>query len=256
VHLVVALVEVEAVDNLIKKFILKNMSLIKLEDVHKSYYLSNGEEIPVLRGVNMEIKKNEFVAIMGESGGGKTTLMNILGCLHPLSSGKYIFEDADIGYVQDDFTLAYIRNRKMGFIFQQFNLISKLSALKNVALPAFYAGIKVEQRERDAAKLLKSIGLEDRIYHKPSELSGGQQQRVSIARALINDPEIILADEPTGALDSETGKEIMNLFSEFRDRGKTVIIITHDPKVAKMAERIIFMKDGQILDENYKLPNS
>lgn len=229
------------------------MSLIKLEDVYKSYYLSNGEEIPVLRGVNLEIKKGEFVAIMGESGGGKSTLMNIIGCLHPLSSGKYFFEKEDIGHVQDDFTLAYIRNKKMGFIFQQFNLIAKMNALQNVALPAFYADVEKQERETKAKELLTSVGLEKRMHHKPSELSGGQQQRVSIARSLINDPEIILADEPTGALDSQTGKEILKLFKEFKARGKTVIVITHDPKVAQTAERIIFMKDGKVLSENHKL---
>ncbi len=231
------------------------MSLIKLENVHKSYYLANGEEIPVLRGVDLEINKNEFVAIMGESGGGKSTLMNILGCLHPLSSGKYFFEGEDIGHVQDDFTLAFIRNKKMGFIFQQFNLISKLTALKNVALPAFYADTDKHQREARAQELLDSVGLGERSGHKPTELSGGQQQRVSIARSLINDPEIILADEPTGALDSQTGKEILQLFTDFKARGKTVIMITHDLKVARMAERVIFMKDGQVLDHNYQVPN-
>ena len=231
------------------------MSLIKLENVYKSYYLANGEEIPVLRGVDLNIEKNEFVAIMGESGGGKSTLMNILGCLHPLSSGKYFFEGEDIGHVQDDFTLAFIRNKKMGFIFQQFNLISKISALKNVALPAFYADTEKNIRENLALELLTSVGLGDRSHHKPSELSGGQQQRVSIARSLVNDPEIILADEPTGALDSKTGDEILQLFADFKKKGKTVIMITHDPKVANMAERIIFMKDGKVLDHNYKLPN-
>ncbi|NCP66685.1 ABC transporter ATP-binding protein [bacterium] len=230
------------------------MTLIKLQNVHKSYYLANGEEIPVLRGVDLEIHKNEFVAIMGESGGGKSTLMNILGCLHPLSSGAYFFEGKDIGHVKDDFTLAFIRNKKMGFIFQQFNLISKLSALKNVALPAFYADTEKHIREARAQELLTSVGLGERSHHKPSELSGGQQQRVSIARSLVNDPEIILADEPTGALDSQTGAEILKLFSEFKARGKTVIMITHDAKVANMAERIIFMKDGRVLDPNYKLP--
>ena len=229
--------------------------LIKLENVHKSYYLSNGEEIPVLRGVDLEINKNEFVAIMGESGGGKSTLMNILGCLHPVTSGKYFFEGEDIGHVKDDFTLAFIRNKKMGFIFQQFNLITKLTALKNVALPAFYADTDKHKRETRAQDLLDSVGLGERSGHKPTELSGGQQQRVSIARSLINDPEIILADEPTGALDSQTGAEILQLFTDFKARGKTVIMITHDLKVARMAERVIFIKDGKVLDHNYKVPH-
>ena len=227
-------------------------NLIKLENVQKSYFLSNGEEIPVLRGINLEIRKNEFVAIMGESGGGKSTLMNIIGCLHFLSAGKYFFEEKNIGNVRDDFTLAHIRNKKMGFIFQQFNLISKMSALKNVALPAFYAGISREKREIAAEKLLNSVGLGDRMHHKPSELSGGQQQRVSIARSLINNPEIILADEPTGALDSQTGTEILQLFANFKKQKKTIIMITHDQKVARAAERIIFLKDGKVVSQNYK----
>src|SRR3989339_806684 len=146
---------------------------IKLEDVHKSYYLANGEEVKVLKGVHLEIKKGEFVALMGESGGGKTTLLNILGCLHPLSSGKYFLEEENIGDVRDDFTLAFIRNKKMGFVFQQFNLLSRLTALKNVALPAIYAGIDKDEREARAMALLKRVGMEDRAHHKPTELSGG-----------------------------------------------------------------------------------
>ncbi len=227
--------------------------VIELKDVHKSYYLSNGVEVPVLKGVNADIMEHEFVAIMGESGGGKTTLMNIIGCLHALSSGKYFLEGEDIGQVRDDFTLSFIRNRKMGFIFQQFNLLPKLNALKNVALPAFYAETSRHDREAKAAELLKSVGLGDRLDHRPSELSGGQQQRVCIARSLINDPEIILADEPTGALDSVSGEEIMQLFLNFKKRGKTVIMITHEPYIAAKADRIIFMKDGEIVDHDYKI---
>ena len=227
--------------------------IIQLNNVHKSYYLSNGEEIPVLKGISVDILSHEFVAIMGESGGGKSTLMNIIGCLHPLSSGKYFLEGEDIGHVQDDFTLSFIRNRKVGFIFQQFNLLTKISALKNVALPGFYAGMSTEARETKAAELLTSVGLGDRMEHKPTELSGGQQQRVSIARSLMNDPEIILADEPTGALDSVSGKEIMDIFVNFKKKGKTVIMVTHDAHVAQYADRIIFMKDGKIPDHNYKI---
>lgn len=230
-------------------------NIIELNDLKKSYYLANGEEVPVLHGINASIGLHEFVAIMGESGGGKSTLMNVIGCLHPLDSGKYILEDEDIGKVRDDFTLSFIRNRKIGFIFQQFNLLSKLSALKNVALPGFYAHISHEEREARATELLKVVGLADRMDHKPTELSGGQQQRVSIARALMNDPEIILADEPTGALDSVTGKEILQLFLDFKRRGKTVIVVTHDPKVADYADRIIFLKDGLVLDHDYTLPS-
>ena len=226
---------------------------IKMEDVQKSYYLSNGEEIPVLNGIDLSINKGELVAIMGESGGGKTTLLNIIGCLHPLSSGKYFLTSENIGVVRDDFTLAYIRNKKMGFIFQQFNLFTRLTALKNVALPALYAGTEAKEREAKAEKLLKSIGLGDRLDHKPTELSGGQQQRVAISRALMNDPEIILADEPTGALDSKAGLDLMNIFTDFKNQGRTVVMVTHTSEVAKYADRIIYLRDGRVIDHDYKL---
>ena len=226
---------------------------IKLENAHKSYYLANGEEIPVLKGIDLEIKKGEFVAIMGESGGGKTTLLNIIGCLHPLTKGQYFLDGENIGNVKDDFTLAYIRNKKMGFIFQQFNLFSRFSALKNVELPALYAGTSAPEREKKARELLKSLGLGDRMRHRPTELSGGQQQRVAISRALINDPEIILADEPTGALDSKSGVEVMEIFTNFKNQGRTVVMVTHTTEVAKYADRIIYLRDGQVVDNDYKL---
>lgn len=228
-------------------------NIISLNGVTKSYFLSNGEEIPVLRDINLNIKKNEFVALMGESGGGKSTLLNIIGCLHPLSSGEYILEDENISEVRDDNILAFIRNKKMGFIFQSFHLIGKFDALKNVALPGFYADIPKAEREEKAFQMLSSVGLEERVFHKPSELSGGQQQRVSIARALINDPEILLADEPTGALDSKTGEEVMEIFQGFKNKGKTVIMVTHTPEVAKYADRIIFLRDGKVVSENWEL---
>jgi putative ABC transport system ATP-binding protein len=231
-------------------------SVIKLENVYKSYYLSNGEEIPVLKGINLDIKKGEFVAIMGESGGGKTTLLDVVGCLHPLTKGKYFLEGEDIGSVRDDFTLAFIRNKKMGFIFQQFNLFSRFSAIKNVALPALYAGTPAGEREDKARVLLKSLGMGDRFNHKPTELSGGQQQRVAICRALINDPEIILADEPTGALDSKSGLEVMDIFTNFKHQGRTVVMVTHTSEVAKYADRIIYLRDGQVVDNDYKLHNN
>ena len=233
-----------------------NNFAIRMEDVYKSYYLSNGEEIPVLKGINLEIKKGEFVAIMGESGGGKTTLLNVIGCLHPLSAGKYFLDDEDIGEVRDDFTLAYIRNKKMGFIFQQFNLFARFSALKNVILPAIYAKTPALEREEKARTLLESVGMEERVNHKPTELSGGQQQRVAICRALINNPEIILADEPTGALDSKSGIEVMDIFTKFKNQGKSVIMVTHTAEVAKYADRIIYLRDGQVLDNNYKLKST
>jgi len=229
---------------------------IKLENVKKSYYLSNGEEVPVLNGIDLEIQKGEFVALMGESGGGKTTLLNIIGCLHPLSGGKYFLENENIGVVRDDYILAFIRNKKMGFIFQQFNLYTRLTALKNVALPALYAGKEKQDRNERAKKLLGSVGLGDRIGYKPTELSGGQQQRVAVARALINDPEIILADEPTGALDSKSGLEVMEIFKDFKKRGKTVVMVTHTAEVAKYADRIIFLKDGRVVSNDYKLKSN
>ncbi len=232
---------------------MSNSTIITLENVYKSYYLSNGNEIPVLRGIDIAIQKHEFVALMGESGGGKSTLLNILGCLHPISSGSYFLEGENIGNVRDDDVLAFIRNKKMGFIFQQFNLISRMTALKNVALPAFYGGIDKKDRENKAQEILKSVGLADRIHHRPSELSGGQQQRVSIARSLINNPEIILADEPTGALDSKTGAEILEVFQNFKKQKKTVIMVTHALEVAEQADRIIFLKDGKVIDHNYKI---
>lgn len=229
---------------------------IKFTGAYKSYYLANGEEIPVLKGIDLTIKKGEFVAIMGESGGGKTTLLNIIGCLHPLSKGQYLLDGEDIGGVKDDFTLAFIRNKKMGFIFQQFNLFSRFSALKNVELPALYAGLSAAERKKKALLLLESVGLGKRLDHKPTELSGGQQQRVAICRALINDPEIILADEPTGALDSKSGLEVMDIFTSFKKQGRTVVMVTHTSEVAKYADRIIYLRDGQVIDEDYKLLGS
>jgi len=226
---------------------------IKMIDVHKSYYLANGEEIKVLCGIDLEIKRGEFVALMGESGGGKTTLLNIIGCLHPLTSGKYFLEGEDIGSVRDDYTLAFIRNKKMGFIFQQFNLFSRLSAWANIALPGVYAGIDKEKRDIRALELLKTLDILERKDHKPTELSGGQQQRVAIARSLMNNPEILLADEPTGALDSKNGLEVMDIFKNLAKQKKTIVMVTHTAEVAKYADRIIYMRDGKILDNNYTL---
>ncbi|KKQ54412.1 MAG: Macrolide export ATP-binding/permease protein MacB [Candidatus Falkowbacteria bacterium GW2011_GWC2_38_22] len=230
--------------------------MIQLKNAHKSYFLANGDEIPVLNGIDLRIKKGEFVALMGESGCGKTTLLNIIGCLHSLSEGEYFLDNENIGKVHDDFTLAFIRNKKMGFIFQQFNLFTRLSALKNVALPALYAGVEKKARENRASELLASIGLGERVEHRPTELSGGQQQRVAIARALMNDPEIILADEPTGALDSKSGQEVMEIFMGFKNRGKTVVMVTHTTEVAKFADRIIYLRDGKVVDNDYKLKNN
>jgi len=232
---------------------MEEKTFIKLNKVHKSYYLSNGEEIPVLNGIDLDIKKGEFVALMGESGCGKTTLLNVIGCLHPLGDGEYFLDEENIGEVRDDYTLAFIRNKMMGFIFQQFNLFSRLTALKNIALPALYAGVEKEIREERAMKLMKSVNIEDRASHKPTELSGGQQQRTSICRSLMNDPEVILADEPTGALDSKSGIEIMEIFTGLKKRNKTIVMVTHTAEVAKYADRIILMRDGRVVDNNYKL---
>jgi len=226
---------------------------IELKDVYKSYYLANGDEVPVLRGVDLSIRKGEFVAIMGESGCGKTTLLNILGCLHPIDKGSYLLSGEDLGGVSDDFTLAFIRNKRMGFIFQQFNLFARLNAIKNVSLPALYGGMPRPEREEKAIALLTSLGMGERTKHKPNELSGGQQQRIAICRALINDPEIILADEPTGALDSKAGLELMKIFKGFKDQGKTLVMVTHTTEVAKFADRIIYMRDGKVVDNDYKL---
>ncbi len=235
---------------------MKEKSAIQLKNVHKSYYLSNDEEVPVLNGIDLDIKQGEFVALMGESGCGKTTLLNVIGCLHPLSEGEYFLDGENIGEVRDDYTLAFIRNKKMGFVFQQFNLFSRLTALKNIALPALYAGEKKGIREKKAMKLMKSVNIEDRANHRPTELSGGQQQRVSVCRSLINDPDIILADEPTGALDSKSGLEIMEIFTDLKKRNKTIIMVTHTAEVAKYADRIIFMQDGKVIDNNYELTSN
>ena len=228
-------------------------SLIKLEDITKSYYLANKEEIQVLKGINLDIKEGEFVALMGESGGGKTTLLNVIGLLHYPTSGKYFIQGEDIGAVRDDRTRAYIRNKKIGFIFQSFNLLGSISSFRNVILPSLYRGTEKQEREERAKFLLEKVGLGDRIHHKPRELSGGQQQRVSIARSLVNNPDIILADEPTGALDSKTGKQVMELLGDLHKEGKTIIMVTHSHETAKYADRVIFLSDGAVVNNNYTL---
>lgn len=227
---------------------------IKLTGVEKSYFLANKEEVEVLKGIDMEVQKNEFVALMGTSGGGKSTLLNIIGCLHHISKGQYILDGADISDIRDDTMLAFIRNKKIGFIFQTFNLVTKLNAVRNVELPGFYAGMSKRERRVRALQLLEDVGLGKRAGHKPSELSSGQQQRISIARAMINDPEIILADEPTGALDTKTTKEVMEIIVGLKNKNKTILMVTHTPEVARYADRIVFLQDGKILSHNYQLP--
>src|SRR3954467_604501 len=213
-----------------------------------------GEEIVhALRGVSLQIHSNEYLAIMGPSGSGKSTLMNMLGCLDTPSSGRYDFNGRDVSSMTDD-ELACIRNREIGFVFQTFNLLPRADSLRNVELPLIYAGIDPETRRERAAHVLREVGLGDRLYHKPNELSGGQRQRVAIARALVNDPSIILADEPTGNLDSQTGNEIMALMDALHQRGNTIVLVTHEPDIAEYAHRIIHIKDGKVeLDE--KNPN-
>ena len=216
--------------------------LIEIKDLVKRYKMGNSE-VEALRGINLNIAQNEFVSIMGPSGSGKSTLMNILGCLDTPSSGKYIFDSTDISLVSDD-ELSEIRNKKIGFIFQTFNLLPKLNSLQNVELPLIYSGIEKEQRRERAVKALQRLGLGDRMDHKPNELSGGQRQRVAIARALVTQPEIILADEPTGNLDTKTSFEIMDLFQQLHYEGNTIILITHEEEIAQQAKRSIIIRDG------------
>jgi putative ABC transport system ATP-binding protein len=225
-----------------------NNSIVKFENVVKVYHLG-GIELPVLRGVSCEIQKGEHVAIMGPSGSGKTTMLNIIGCLDTVTSGKYFLEGKDISTLDDD-QLSEIRSKKIGFIFQSYNLIPQLTVLENIEMPLFYQQVDEEKTREKAIELARMVGLGDRIKHRPSELSGGQQQRVAIARALMNDPILILADEPTGNLDSVSGKEIMKLLCELNEKGTTLIIVTHDPNVAKYSGRILKMLDGRISDEN------
>ena len=225
-----------------------NNSIVKFENVVKVYHLG-GIELPVLRGVSCEIQKGEHVAIMGPSGSGKTTMLNIMGCLDTVTSGKYFLEGKDISTLDDD-QLSEIRSKKIGFIFQSYNLIPQLTVLENIEMPLFYQQVDEEKTREKAIELARMVGLGDRIKHRPSELSGGQQQRVAIARALMNDPILILADEPTGNLDSVSGKEIMKLLCELNEKGTTLIIVTHDPNVAKYSGRILKMLDGRISDEN------
>ena len=218
--------------------------MISIEKVTK-HYLMGDVLVKALDGISFEIQEGEFVAIVGPSGSGKSTLMNILGCLYIVTDGIYKLNQKKIKDY-DEHDLAEIRNTSIGFVFQQFNLLPSFSALENVMVPLTYARIHRKEREQKAKALLNRVGLGDRLYHKPTELSGGQQQRVSIARALANDPNIILADEPTGALDSRTGQEVLSLLSELNRQGKTIIIITHDMAIAKYAKRIIRLKDGLI----------
>ncbi|HEY6233706.1 MAG TPA: ABC transporter ATP-binding protein [Candidatus Elarobacter sp.] len=222
-------------------------SAIDVRDVTKTYDLGD-VKVEALRGVSFTIDRGEYVAIMGPSGSGKSTLMNLLGCLDRPTQGRYLLDGTDVSTLSDD-ELAHIRLKKLGFVFQGFNLLARTSAMKNVALPLFYAGMGTRARNGMAAEQLREVGLGDRMDHKPSELSGGQQQRVAIARALVNDPAVVLADEPTGNLDSQTSEEIMGLFHQLNDGGRTIIMVTHDEDVASHAKRIIRVRDGRIVDD-------
>lgn len=218
--------------------------VIDIENITKHYVMGE-ETVHALRGVSLRIHRNEYLAIMGPSGSGKSTLMNMLGCLDTPSSGRYDFNGRDVSAMDDD-ELAAIRNHEIGFVFQTFNLLPRSTSLRNVELPLIYAGIDPATRQERAAQALRDVGLGDRLLHKPNELSGGQRQRVAIARALVNDPSIILADEPTGNLDSKTGEEIMALLENLYQRGNTIILVTHEPDIAKHARRTVHLRDGLI----------
>jgi len=222
----------------------KNPVIIEMKNITKTYIVGL-EEVHALRGISLQVRKNEYIAVMGPSGSGKSTLMNIIGCLDTPTTGIYLFNGINVSDM-DDNELARIRNKEIGFVFQTFNLIARSNALHNVELPLIYANIPANERKERARLALESVGLGDRINHKPNELSGGQRQRVAIARALVNNPSIILADEPTGNLDSKAGEELMQLFEELHQKGNTIILVTHEEYIAEHAKRIIRIRDGLI----------
>ncbi|MGT2935823.1 ABC transporter ATP-binding protein [Streptococcus castoreus] len=218
--------------------------MLSLKDIRKSYRLGD-EEFPILKGIDLAVKEGDFLAIMGPSGSGKSTLMNIIGCLDKPGSGSYYIEDRDVSSLSDN-ELADLRNQKIGFVFQNFNLMPKLTACQNVELPLTYMNVPKKERRERALEMLRLVGLEERSEFKPMELSGGQKQRVAIARALVTNPSFILGDEPTGALDTKTSIQIMDLFKRFNDEGKTIIIITHEPEVAALCQKTVVLRDGNI----------
>ncbi|MEQ1623547.1 MAG: ABC transporter ATP-binding protein [Sediminibacterium sp.] len=225
-------------------------AIIKLEGIEKSYFMGN-QAIPVLKGISLDIFKNEYVALMGPSGSGKSTLMNILGCLDSPTGGRYILNGKDVSKMADD-DLAGVRNVEIGFVFQQFNLLPRLTAVENVALPLIYAGVNKKERTERAMEALKKVDLADRSHHKSNELSGGQIQRVAIARALVNNPSLLLADEPTGNLDSKTSVEVMRIFGKIQEAGNTVVLVTHEEDIAGYAHRIVRLRDGLIESDRVK----
>ncbi len=223
--------------------------IIDLRDIVKSFYVGTPNELEILHGISLKVYEGEFVSIVGASGSGKSTLMNIIGVLDRPTSGEYTLDGVDVSQA-GDYELSHIRNEKIGFVFQTYNLIPRTTALKNVELPMLYAGTKGSERSRRAKELLKMVEMEERMQHKPDELSGGQKQRVAIARAMANNPAILLADEPTGALDSKTGRLIMDIFHKLnREQGKTIVLITHSPELAEETQRIITLHDGEITGE-------
>jgi putative ABC transport system ATP-binding protein len=222
--------------------------IIFTEDLWKTYDMGSEQQVHALRGINLQIRKNEYVAIMGPSGSGKSTLMNLIGCLDSPSKGEYWLNQQLVSSLDDD-ELARIRNKEIGFVFQTFNLLARASALHNVELPLIYAGVSAEERQQRAQEALRSVGMENRMHHKPNELSGGQRQRVAIARALVNRPAIILADEPTGNLDSQTGNEIMALFDRLHEQGNTIVLVTHENDIAQFAHRVVHIRDGVIASD-------
>jgi putative ABC transport system ATP-binding protein len=229
-----------------------NENAIELRDLTKTY-INGSMQTPVLHGITFTVRRGEYVAIMGPSGSGKSTLMNIIGCLDRPTGGSYVLDGVDVSQL-DDNALAEIRLKKLGFIFQGFNLLARTDALRNVALPLFYAGAPRKERVRRAEAALEEVGLAERAHHQPSQLSGGQQQRVAIARALINDPAVLLADEPTGNLDSKTSADIMALFSKLHESGRTIMMVTHDEEVARHARRVIRLRDGLVVDDSPTQP--